>query len=185
MHASEPSTGSVPNRLTECHGYALCAVLARSPLVYSRFRDRFGFELPPKRRYTRQALTAATCIAPNQWLVHRANGDAPALENELISGLGEAASIFDQTNGRAMFRVSGPRARDTLSKGVLLDLDPSEFGPGSAASTSIAYMSVTFWQIDNLPTYELVVFRSYAETLWHWLIDASTEFGVESKLAHF
>jgi sarcosine oxidase subunit gamma len=184
-HPLNFSVNSTPNVITECEGYALSVVLERSPLVYGRFKEKFGYDLPSKLGFTQQSLTRAVCVAPGQWLVVRTDGDDAALERELSSGLGETASIFDQTNGRAMFRMSGPRAREALSKGVVLDLHPSVFGPGSAASTSIAYIAVTFWQIDNLPTYELVVFRSFAESLWHWLINAGAEFRFETKFAQF
>jgi methylglutamate dehydrogenase subunit D len=178
-----PVTAAAPIIVRECEEYALCTILARTCEVFERFKGHFGLELPRKPGFVRQSSTDIVCVEPSQWLVRRDGGAARALERELVAALRETASIFDQTDGRALFRLAGSCARDALSKGVLLDLHPTVFGPGSAASTSIAYMSVTFWQVDNRPTYDIVVFRSFAESLWHWLVEASTEFGVEVQFA--
>jgi methylglutamate dehydrogenase subunit D len=183
VRQSHPATGTASITVSECEDYALYSILARKSEVFDRFKSYFRVELPRSPGFLRQSSTDIICVGPRQWLVRRDRGAVPALERELIAALGETASIFDQTDGRALFRLSGSRAREALSKGVLLDLHPAVFGRGSAASTSIAYMSVTFWQIDDQPTYDLVAFRSFAESLWHWLVEASVEFGVEVRFA--
>jgi sarcosine oxidase subunit gamma len=176
-------TGTAPIIVSECEDYALCTILARTGEVFDRFKGHFEIELPCKPGFLRRSSTDIICIGPSQWLVRRDGEPARALERELTAALGETASVFDQTDGRVLFRLSGTRAREVLSKGALLDLHPTVFGQGSAASTSIAYMSVTFWQVDDQPTYDLVVFRSFAESLWNWLVEASAEFGVELRFA--
>jgi sarcosine oxidase subunit gamma len=45
--------------------------------------------------------------------------------------------------------------------------------------TIVAHVAVHFWQCDATPTYEFVVFRSFAADFWRWLVDAGAEFGVE------
>ena len=75
-------------------------------------------------------------------------------------------------------RISGPRARDALAKGVHIDLHPSAFLPGDAAVTAVAYIGVHFWQVDAAPTYEFAMFRSFAVSFGEWLVDAAAEFGV-------
>jgi sarcosine oxidase subunit gamma len=53
------------------------------------------------------------------------------------------------------------------------------FATGSAATSVIALMGVTLWQVDDAPTYDLAVFRSLAGSFWTWLTDSAAEFGVE------
>ena len=88
------------------------------------------------------------------------------------------ASISDQSDGRIIIRVSGPRARQTLAKGIPIDLDPASFGPGDTALTAAGHINVQFWQLDAMPTFEFAVFRSFAAAFCEWLKEAGAEFGV-------
>ena len=74
--------------------------------------------------------------------------------------------------------MSGARARDALAKGIPVDLHPGAFGPGDAAITTVAYIGVALWQVDDAPTYEFIVPRSYFIAFHEWLIAAAAEFGV-------
>jgi sarcosine oxidase subunit gamma len=113
-----------------------------------------------------------------QWLLvsSRPHGHVFRAEIEKISdGLGSA---FDQSDGRTVLEITGPRAREALQKGVLVDLHDSAFCAGHSAVTSVAHVVVHLWQLDDRPTYHCAVFRSFAEAFCRWLLDASTEFGI-------
>jgi len=97
---------------------------------------------------------------------------------ELRSSLGEAVYVIDQSDSRTIVRIRGPRARDALAKGVHIDLHPRAFQPRDVAMTAVAHVGVHFWQVDAAPTYEFVVFRSFAVAFWEWLVNAAAEFGV-------
>jgi sarcosine oxidase subunit gamma len=115
-------------------------------------------------------LTAADCAmiptGPGTWL---AEGDAELLAVRLV-GL---AHVSDQSGGYIVHRFAGPAARALLQKGVAIDLDPSAFGPGSAAVTGIAHIGVIIWQVDDAPTYDLALFRSFAGSFHHWVAAAA------------
>jgi methylglutamate dehydrogenase subunit D len=49
------------------------------------------------------------------------------------------------------------------------------------AMTAIAHINVHLWQVDEQPTYDLAVFRSFAVALWEWLTAAAAEFGFSTK----
>ncbi len=98
------------------------------------------------------------------------------LETELKAALPGLASVVDHSDGRVVIRISGPRARDVLTKGVPIDLDPRAFGPGDAAITHASHIGVILWQLDNTPTYEIALFRSYADNFVHWIEESAEEF---------
>jgi len=58
-------------------------------------------------------------------------------------------------------------------------LHPRSFGCDSVALTNIAHLSGVIWQVDETPTYEISVFRSFAIHLYEGIITASAEFGCE------
>ena len=86
------------------------------------------------------------------------------------------ASVTDQSDGYAVVRVSGPKARDVLAKGFPIDLHHRAFGPADVASTQVAYMGATLWQVDDAPTFEIALFRSFAGSFEHWLTESAAEF---------
>ena len=59
----------------------------------------------------------------------------------------------------------------------MLDLHRRTFGPGDAAMTSIAHVGVQIWQLDDIPTYDLVVARSITASFWYWFEVSAAEFG--------
>ena len=86
------------------------------------------------------------------------------------------SSIVDQSDARAVVRISGSRARDVLAKGVPIDLHPRAFKANNVAITHASHIGIIFWQIDDAPTYEIAMFRSFADSFAHWLIELSAEF---------
>ncbi|RVU21222.1 sarcosine oxidase subunit gamma [Methylobacterium oryzihabitans] len=112
--------------------------------------------------------------APGQWLAVAEDPRALAGLAEDLRGL---AAVTEQSGSRAVLRLTGPRARDTLSKGVAVDLHPRAFEPGDAAVTVIAHVGAQLWQRDAAPTYDLAVPRSFAVSVWTWLDGAAAEFG--------
>jgi heterotetrameric sarcosine oxidase gamma subunit len=115
---------------------------------------------------------------PGQWLVL---SNDRGIADRLASELHGLAAVTDQSDGRAVLRLAGPRVHDALAKGCPIDLHPRVFRPGEAALTVIAHIGVHLWQLDEAPTYELAVFRSFAGSFWGWLSAAAAEFGLELR----
>ena len=114
---------------------------------------------------------------PDQWLAYaEATSD---LENELAMALGKRAMIVEQSDGRCVVHITGPKARAVLAKGIGLDLDPRTFKPGDVALTLATHIAVQLWQLDDRPSYEIALFRSLAGSFWHWLSASAAEFGYE------
>jgi heterotetrameric sarcosine oxidase gamma subunit len=163
---------------------ALAAIMARKgaeDALAKRVRDVFALDLPMGPRRVASGSLALVWAGPGHWLAVAAGGDGSAFEKLLRHDLSNLASISDQSDGRAVVRIAGARVRDALAKGVQVDLNPRVFAAGDAAVTTVGHIGVHLWQLDEAPTYEFALFRSYAAAFWRWLMDSAAEFGVAVK----
>ena len=117
--------------------------------------------------------------APGQWFVLSEGRRSATAIARLTDALAGIASVIDHSSGKVVVRVAGPCARDVLAKGCPIDLDARAFGPGSAAATEIAHIGCQLWQVDETPTFDLVVNRSLAKSFWSWLTASAAEYGYE------
>ena len=74
------------------------------------------------------------------------------MRRALRARIGPFAAVADQSDARLVLRLSGPRVRDVLAKGVPVDLHPQAFKPGDVANTLVGYIGV---QIDMLDERDL------------------------------
>jgi sarcosine oxidase subunit gamma len=137
----------------------------------------FGVALPLTPQRVEHGAISFAWGGPGRWLAAMKYETAAAFERKLREEMSGLASVSGQSDGRTLIRLSGPKLRATLAKGVPIDLDPRAFRPGDTALTSVAHINVQFWQIDDGPTYEFAVFRSFAGAFCEWLLTASAEFG--------
>jgi methylglutamate dehydrogenase subunit D len=150
------------------NGRALDVAKILSALAGAEITDR------PARAGT---TTAVTGIAPGQWLViSRAQAN---LTTELTNRLTNLAAVVDQSHSRIMLELGGPNARDTLAKGIPIDLDPGIFKPGSAAQTAASHINVQIALVDDTPTFELITAASTAGSFWSWLTASAAEYGID------
>ena len=164
QHASKPGrfglAGGAPGvTFTVLHPLTLVSVIARKG----------------KAKAVKDALSALRGSAvmwagPDQYYVKGA--DAAALKKKL----GDAASVIDQSHGRVVFRIEGPKARALLAKGTPVDLHPSEFPVGKSAVTQMAHVGVHLTSVDK-DAFELSVFRGFSESFWEWMTEQALEFG--------
>lgn len=137
----------------------------------------YGVALPAGSRLAAGRKADFIGTGPGQWFVVSETLRNGALARDLAENLRGLASISDQSDGRAVVRISGPKARDVLAKGLPIDLDPRVFMPGDAATSLISYIGVQLWLVDGTPTYDIAVFRGFAESFWGWLTASAAEFG--------
>ncbi len=104
--------------------------------------------------------------APGEWLVV-SGAQTPELLHQAVSALlGETAHCIDQSHGRVLMRLSGPNARAILAKGVGIDLHPSAFRIGQSANVLCGHISINLALVGD-DQFELIVMRSFAESLLH------------------
>lgn len=151
--------------------------------IAQALQDRFGLALPDGPMRVANGPLAVLGTGPRTWLVQR-DGGAP-LAAELAGLLGTAA-VTDQSDGYAVLRLSGPRLRALLEKGISVDLHERAFPPGSVAATSCAHIGITLWRLDDRggePVFEVALFRSLAGSFWHFLASSAAEFGLAVRAA--
>jgi methylglutamate dehydrogenase subunit D len=186
-HTGEPGVA-----VTLRSDLALAYVLVRNGKtgeLQARVQERLGLRLPMAAQHGEDGANlgadslAFVWAGPGRWLAKTSTKSAAALETTLRNELSGVASIINQTDGRCVFRLSGPSLREVLAKGVPLDLDPRAFGPGDTALTLVGHISVHFWQLDRVPTYEFAVPRSFAASFCEWLITAAANHGLAVRTA--
>lgn len=168
--------------IVERRDLGIATVAARKGLaaaLKAAVREAYGLELPDDSRIVRGEQVSFVGYAPDQWLAVSDALAGEALARDLGQRLKGLASISDQHGGRTVMRLSGPRAREVLAKGLPLDLHPRAFGPGSAATSTISLMGVQLWQVDDTPSYDIALFRSVSASFWRWLTASAAEFGYE------
>jgi methylglutamate dehydrogenase subunit D len=168
--------------IAEQSGLGLATVAARkgqAGALKDSVASAYGVALPDGSRVIQGRDVSFVGYGPGQWLAISDTLANEGLARDLAQRLKGLASISDQSGGRTVLRVKGPRARDVLAKGLPIDLDPRSFNPGSAATSTISLMGVQFWQVDDLPTYDIALFRSVSASFWRWLTASAAEFGYE------
>ncbi|WP_293868923.1 sarcosine oxidase subunit gamma [uncultured Alsobacter sp.] len=165
---------------------AIAQVVARpgrTDEVSSAVAAAMGLTLPAPLRVSAAGPVVAAWTGPGRWLVMQDEaGSGPYPAGSFVGRVAEAcrgaASVTDQTDAQGVLRLSGPRTRDVLAKGLALDLHPRAFRAGMAASTLCGMVEVTLWQTDDTPTYDVAVMRGYAGSFWHWLGESAAEYGL-------
>jgi heterotetrameric sarcosine oxidase gamma subunit len=105
---------------------------------------------------------------PGTWLALTETPE-PGWPSRLAGNLVGLASVSDQSGSYNLLRITGNDARRVLQRGAFIDLHPSVFRTSSVATTVIAHIGVIFWQLDDVPTFEVATFRSYAFSFRKWL----------------
>ena len=148
--------------------------------VLAAVHQVIGGQLPHTPNTTADAgAIRAIWLGPDEWLLLAEPGASGSLESELQSALaGRFASVVDITAGQTVIRLSGPSTLDVLARGCALDLHPSVFPPGACAQTLLARAQALLVAVDDTPTIDLIVRRSFAPYVAAWLQDSGHPFGL-------
>ena len=109
-------------------------------------------------------------LGPDEWLLATGLGKENGIAEHLGKSLsGQCYSLVDVTGGQVLLRLGGSHAREVLAKGCTLDLHPRVFKAGQCAQTTLAKTSMLIALIDDAPTFDIIVRRSFAEYAALWL----------------
>jgi heterotetrameric sarcosine oxidase gamma subunit len=166
--------------LTDCT--PLAKVQVRAPIG-----GRAAAELAvPFGRAIRDAGGTLTVgSGPGEWLLLAAPGQGPALAVRLgdlaARCPGELVTATDLTHGRALVRLTGPRAAGVLAKVCGIDTSEPITPDGAAFRTAVAAVATDVIRDDigGVPSYLLHCERSSGAYLFGELLAAGGEFGIE------
>ncbi len=105
--------------IVERLGLGLATVAARkgAPLR-AAVKASYGVNLPDDSSVGQGPEVSFVGYGPGQWLAVSESLANEGLARDLAQRLRGLASISDQSGGRTVLRLSGPRARDVLAKGL-------------------------------------------------------------------
>ncbi|TIV10350.1 MAG: sarcosine oxidase subunit gamma, partial [Mesorhizobium sp.] len=168
--------------LTEIRNFDLVQVMARrgkAGEMIAAAKAHFGVAAPETPRAVSAADATLIWSGPDQFLV-LSKGGKHSIE-ALAPGFAGSASLSDQSHARVLISVCGEKARAMLAKLSSIDLHPDVFAVGAAAATSMDHTSVTLWHgsdRDGQAVFNLLVFATFAESMWHTILDSAAEYGV-------
>lgn len=160
--------------VAERHGLAMVQVAALGE--EAAVRSALGAGAPLRAANTGE--TTLLWIGPGRWLAVAESSADDALAVRLMEQLGETAAVTELGHARTVLRLSGARVPDLLAKECSLDLDPQIFPPGSCAPTLLGHVGVLLHAIDDSPSFDLYLPRSYAAAVFEWLLEAAAEYGL-------
>lgn len=173
--------------LTEIRNFDLIQVMARRGKAADMAmvaKARFGVAAPDTPKAVQAADATLIWSGPDQFFVLTKGGKHGT--GELGPAFASSASLSDQSHARVLISISGTKARAMFAKLSSIDLHPAAFPVGAAAATSMDHTSVTFWRgngrADGLAVFNVLVFATFAESLWHTVLDSAAEYGV--AIAH-
>ena len=137
-----------------------------------------GVQLPltPNTTTAADDLTAIW-LGPDEWLL-LTDHQSDALIADLQAALaGHVASVVDIGAGQTVIRLSGPSTLDVLARSCALDLHPTVFPPGACAQTLLARAQALLIAVDDTPTIDIIIRRSFASYVAAWLHDSARDFG--------
>ena len=145
----------------------------------ARLASIFGDELThaTARRLVRGEGLDLVWAGPNQYLAIMA-GETD-LAGRIRELCGDTAAVIDQSDGRFALRLTGPCVRQTLAKGISIDLHPRVFVPGETALVQLVHSQMQLTLVDGSPTFDLIGPRAAAGDVWSWLLTSAGQFGLE------
>lgn len=116
----------------------------------------------------------------DEWLIW-----TPALgEGKLIADLRDALkdvhkSVVDVSDYYTVIRVEGPRSRDLLAKGCVVDLHPRAFKSGQATGTGFHHATI-FITLEGDDSFDVMIRWSFADYLWRYLVEGAQEWAISA-----
>ena len=115
--------------------------------------------------------------APSTWLVISRKENIDKTIEEKCKN--ENFAITDISHSRAVIQIKGIQAKEILKKGCPINFN--EFEKNNCAGTVFHGITILVDFVDNNPdTFNLLTLRSFGESFYHHVTDATLEFGYVS-----
>jgi len=114
--------------------------------------------------------------SPNTWLVLSKKEDLIKIIKEKCDDKNFA--VTDISHSRAVIQIKGLNSKEVLKKGCPINLN--EFIMNNCAGTVFHGINIVIDCVDDeSQTFNIITLRSFGESLYHHITDASLEFGYE------
>jgi len=133
-----------------------------------------GLNLPKPLKVTSNDATRILWMGPNNWLIVSSKLDLLDSESVKIDKMNFA--LTNLSNSKAIIEIEGDLTNEVLKKGCPLNVDAMK---KDDCSNSI-YNSISFtldFVSENPKKVRLICLRSYGESFYHSITDASLEYG--------
>jgi len=152
---------------------------AERRLFLDEAQMRFGVSLPVDPNTTAKSDTVtALWLGPGSWLLVSRNGAQPGDFESSRAGLNAAGgALFDVSDSRVAWTISGAHAATVLAKGCPLDFHPQVFRPGTCAQSLLGHIGALF--VKEADAFTVMVARSFARDVWHALTGAAAQYGYQ------
>ena len=134
-----------------------------------------GLELPIQNTKVSSGKdTRILWSAANTWLIMSNKEDIIKKIQEKCND--KDFAVTDISHSRAIIQIKGLQTNEVLKKGCPINFN--EFKKNNCAGTVFHGINIVIDCIeDNLETFNLITLRSFGESLYHHITDASLEFG--------
>jgi methylglutamate dehydrogenase subunit D len=173
------ATGQRGLRISEIRGWHLAqvAVFNASQSEFTESLPRLLGDLPSAVgiRVMRARAKILRTAFDQYWVIAT---DAQFMSDLALAVPPAAGAVTALSHSRVRLGIEGHRARELLAKGIAIDFHPTVFNVGHFAQTGLHHTSVVV-ERSGESRYELYALRTFAESIWDWLIDAALPFGYD------
>lgn len=182
-HRAAPKDLSVGLREIAGRGMIDLRGLASDRKFMATAKQALGLELPKQPRTSASwGDIKVLWLSIDQWLVLCPGAKTAELLAALDKALAGIHSLAVDVSGmRAVIRLEGEGARETLMKGCSLDLLSGDYGPGTVRRMRFAEIAALLHVVED-DAFDIYVFRSYADHAWDYLLATARE---PAKIALF
>tara|TARA_S200000501_G_C20793370_1_gene730583 strand:+ start:146 stop:730 length:585 start_codon:yes stop_codon:yes gene_type:complete len=137
----------------------------------------FGLNFPDTLKVSENNDTRILWIGPNNWFVFSSSSN---LSEEIAKNFSnDEFAITDLSHSKAIIEISGKNVREILKKGCPINFN--DINKNEAVSSIFNGIAVTLDFIDEQPEkIRVMCLRSFGESLYHSVTDASLEFGFKA-----
>jgi sarcosine oxidase subunit gamma len=142
-------------------------------------RTRFDLALPlAPNTIARNDAVTALWLGPQSWLLVSRNGASRADFDVCRAALNATGgALFDVSDSRVAWTISGTHAGAVLAKGCPLDFHARAFRAGTCAQSLLGHVTALF--VKDADVFTVMVARSFARDVWHALTGAAAQYGYE------
>ena len=134
-------------------------------IVQATVEEAIGVKAPNLGHAVRHGDVTAAAPAPGRFLLSSGETD---LAQRFAAMPVAHGTVTDLSHARTIMSIAGSDVVEVLLQHVAIDLDVTAFPPSRVAQTQIHHIDVLIHRVEE-SHFDIWVFRSFAESLAHWL----------------